>query len=188
MPKLPEPLPFLKGITPYQSTSNKVETEGFAHRLCYNESPFGPSPKALTAMRDNLGVAHHYPDDMGYGRLREKLARHYGLDASRLICGDGSDELIGILVNSFIKQGDEAVISQYAFSLYEVAMRSVGGVSILVPENDLRMDLDAMLKAVTPKTRVVFIANPNNPTGDCLPRKDIETFLRNLRRIRCRLC
>ncbi len=176
----PKPLPFLENMTSYLSSPNKVADEGFTYRLCYNEGAFGPSPKALEAITATLPLTHRYPD-MVYSDLRKAVAQRYNLDEERIIAGAGSDELISVLVNGYLKEGDEVIISKYAFSMYEVAARLVGAKPIMIPENDLQMDLAAMLKAVTPKTRMVFMANPNNPTGSWLARSDIQHFLRDLR-------
>lgn len=174
-----KPLPFLENMTSYLSSPNKVADEGFTYRLCYNEGAFGPSPKALEAIMATLPETHRYPD-MVYTNLRKAIAQKYNLDEHRIIAGAGSDELISVLVNGYLKQGDEVIISRYAFSMYEVAARLVGAKPIMVDEQDLQMDLQAMLKAVTPKTRMVFIANPNNPTGSWLTRHEIALFLRDL--------
>ena len=174
-----KPLPFLENMSSYLSSPNKVDDEGFTYRLCYNEGAFGPSPKALEAIMATLPNTHRYPD-MVYTDLRMAIAKRFNLDEHRIIAGAGSDELISILVNGYLKQGDEVIISKYAFSMYEVAARLVGAKTIMVPEKDLQMDLQAMLKAVTPKTRMVFVANPNNPTGSWLTRHDIALFLRDL--------
>lgn len=174
-----KPLPFLEHMTSYVTSPNKVPDEGYTHRLCYNEGAFGPSPKALEALQATLPETHRYPD-MTYAKLRKAVAQRYHLDEDRIVAGVGSDELISVIVNGYIKEGDEVIISKYAFSLYEVAVRLVGGKPVMVDENDLQTDLPAMLKAVTPRTRMVFLANPNNPTGSCLSRMDIHAFLRDL--------
>ncbi len=175
----PKPLSFLQGMEGYITPQNKVDDDGFKYRLCYNEGAYGPSVRALEAAKAALAQSHRYPD-INYTDLRKAIASKYTLDASRIVCGVGSDELITVLVNGYVKEGDEVIISKYGFSLYEVATKLVGGKPVFVPENDLRMDLNAMLKAVTKKTRMVFIANPNNPTGDCITRSDINAFLREL--------
>jgi histidinol-phosphate aminotransferase len=172
-------LPFLDSITPYQSSANKVEARDGKIRLCYNEGAFGPSPKAIEAMKAVLAQQHQYPD-MGYAHLRNAIGERYKIDATRLVCGAGSDDLIGLIMHSFAREGDEVVCSQYGFAMYPVAARSVGAKPIMVPEQNLRMDLKAMLKAVTPRTKIVFIANPNNPTGSWVTRQEMNDFLRAL--------
>lgn len=174
-----EPLSFLRELTPYQSSANKVEDEGYAVRICYNEGAFGPSPRAVKAMQDVIPNMHRYPD-MGYNRLRAAIAAKYQLDASRIVCGAGSDDLIGLLMHAFVREGDEVISSQYGFAMYAVAARTVGAKPIIIPENDLQTDLDAMLRAVTPRTKAVFLANPNNPTGSWLTRTALNAFLRAL--------
>lgn len=175
----PQPLPFLKNITAYQSSANKVEAEHDAIRLCYNESALGPSPHAMEAVKRALPYSHHYPD-MGYARLRAALAGYYNLDDSRIICGAGSDDLIGLLVHAFVREGDEVLTSQYSFAMYAACARMVGAKPVLVPEDDLKVDLGAMLKAITPKTKMIFLANPNNPTGFTLSREAVQAFLRDV--------
>jgi histidinol-phosphate aminotransferase len=112
--------------------------------------------------------------------LRNAIAKRFNLDANRLMFGAGSDDLILLLLHAFVQPDDEIIASQYAFSMYAVAARAVGAKAVMVPEKDLQPDLDAMLKAVTPRTRIVFIANPNNPTGSWLTRTQINQFLREL--------
>ncbi|HVY12674.1 MAG TPA: histidinol-phosphate transaminase [Alphaproteobacteria bacterium] len=179
MPNRPQPLPFLAQLTAYQSSANKVETGMGKIRLCYNEGALGPSPKAIEAARQAAFRMNHYPD-MGYARLRQALAENYNIDAARIVCGAGSDDLIGLLVHSFLREGDEAICSQYGFAMYPVAIKSVGAKPVMVPEKDLRADLPAMLAAVTPRTKIVFLANPNNPTGSWVTRGEINAFLREL--------
>jgi histidinol-phosphate aminotransferase len=173
-------LPHLSVITPYQSSASRVVDKGGKIRLCYNEGAFGPGPRAIEAMRGAAYTSHCYPD-MCYTNLRDKLAERFKLDANRIVCGAGSDDLIGLLAHAFLTAGDEVVLSQYGFSMYAVAAKAVGAKPVMVPEIDFRTDLKAMLKAVTPKTKAVFLANPNNPTGSWLTRSEIAAFLRDLR-------
>jgi histidinol-phosphate aminotransferase len=174
-----QPLPFLSALTPYQSSVNKVEDRGGKMRLCYNEGAFGASPKALEAARFIMQIAQQYPD-MGYTKLRQAIADRYKLDANRLVCGAGSDDLIGLLVHSFVKEGDEVICSQYGFAMYPVAAKVVGAKPVMIKETNFQTDLQGMLKAVTPKTKIIFIANPNNPTGSWIQRKEFAAFLREL--------
>jgi histidinol-phosphate aminotransferase len=179
MPQTLEPLSFLKTLTPYQSSANKVDDEGYRYRLCYNEGAFGPSPSVVQAMLAAAPNMHRYPD-MGYAQLRQAIADKYQLDAARIVCGAGSDDLIGLLMHAFVGEGDEVISSQFGFAMYAVAARTVGAKPVIIPENDLQTDLRAMLNAVTDRTKVVFLANPNNPTGSWLTRSVINDFLRAL--------
>ncbi|MBI3419057.1 MAG: histidinol-phosphate transaminase [Proteobacteria bacterium] len=179
MPDRLQPLLFLEAITPYQSSVNKVEDRGGKIRLCYNEGAFGPSPRAIEAVRFSASTQHRYPD-MGYARLRQALADRYNLDPLRIVCGAGSDDLIGLLVHAFMREGDEAVCSQYGFAMYPVAAKSVGAKPVMALEKEMRTDLKAMLAAVTRRTKMVFLANPNNPTGSWVARNEMNEFLREL--------
>ncbi len=178
MPEL-KALPYLDALTPYQGSANKVEDKGAKIRLCYNEGAFGPSPRAVEALRAAAFNQHRYPD-MGYDGLRAALAARHRLEAARIVCGAGSDDLIALLTRAFMREGDEAICSQYGFSMYPVAIRVAGGVPVPVPENNFETGLDAMLKAVTPRTKIVFLANPNNPTGSWLRRGAMAAFLHDL--------
>ena len=138
------------------------------HKLSSNESPFGPSPKAVAAYHATEPVLGVYPE--GSARiLREAIAREFGLAADRIVCGNGSDEILHLIANIYLRPGDEVLFSAHGFSLYKIATLANSAVPIEVPEPELRMDVDAVLSRVTPKTRMVFIANPNNPTGTYVP-------------------
>src|SRR5438128_1698171 len=150
MPPRLQSLPHLSALTPYQASASRVHDKGGKIRLCYNEGAFGPSPKVIEAMRAAAYNSHHYPD-MGYTTLREKLAERYTLDASRIVCGAGSDDLIGLLAHGFVAPGDEVICSQYGFAMYPLSARVVGARPVMVPEKNFETDLGAMLKAVTPK-------------------------------------
>jgi histidinol-phosphate aminotransferase len=171
--------PYLSKLTSYASSPNKVEDEGVTCRLCYNESPFGASPKAIEAIRNVAAGIHRYPE-MSYRRLHEAIGKKHTIDPARIVCGAGSDDLLVLLMHAFIGEGDEVIHSEYGYSMYPVAPRIAGGVPVSVPEIDLRTDLNAMLRAVTPRTKAVLMANPNNPTGSWLTRAEINAFLREL--------
>jgi histidinol-phosphate aminotransferase len=176
----PQPHKYLDTLVPYQNNAGKVDDDGNCKiRLCYNEGAFGPSPKAIEAYRAAAGRLHTYPD-MGYVHLRQALADHHNLDPARISCGAGSDDIISVLTRAYVREGDEVVYSQYGFSMYKIAAKTVGATPVAVPEIDMRTDLSAMLKAVTPRTRMVCLANPNNPTGSWLTREEITQFLRQL--------
>jgi histidinol-phosphate aminotransferase len=161
-PTAPVPRPGIMDIAPYIGG----EAAGTI-RLASNEGALGPSPKAMEAYTRLAGTIHRYPDG-GSTELREALAKRFNLDAGRIVCGAGSDELIGLLVRAYAGPGDEVLYSKHGFLMYPIAAKSVGATPVAAPERDLKTDVDAMLAHVTPRTKIVFIANPNNPTGSYL--------------------
>jgi histidinol-phosphate aminotransferase len=148
-------------------------------KLASNENPLGPSPKALAAMRAALDCAHLYPDG-GAFYLRDALAKKLGVPADHLILGAGSNEIIEFLGHAFLDQGDEIVTSEHAFVVYKLVAKVFGARTIEVPSPDLRHDLEAIPAAITPRTRLVFIANPNNPTGTLATQDEIDRFMDRL--------
>lgn len=149
--------------------------EGFASviKLSSNESSMGPSPAALQAFRDSAGQLHRYPDG-SHRQLRAALARVHGLEEDRIICGNGSDELISLTVRAFVRPGDEALLSENGFLMSNIHCRAQGAQLVIAPESDYHVDVDAMLARVTPRTRFCTIANPNNPTGTYLSRSELR--------------
>src|SRR5439155_4798609 len=145
-------------------------------KLASNENPIGPSPKALEAMRRTLGNAQLYPDG-GAFYLRAALADQLGFGSENIILGNGSNEIIEFLGHAFLRPDDDVVISEYAFIAYKLITSLFGARATETSSPDYRHDLDAMLDAITPKTRLVFIANPNNPTGTLEPQSKIERFI-----------
>jgi histidinol-phosphate aminotransferase len=145
-------------------------------KLASNENPLGPSPKALAAMRAALDAAHRYPDGGGF-YLREALAKKLGFSRDHLILGAGSNEIIEFLGHAFLDRGDEIVTSEHAFIVYRLVAAVFGARTIEVPSPDLRHDLDGIIAAITLKTRLIFIANPNNPTGTLAGQKEIDRFM-----------
>lgn len=145
-------------------------------KLASNENPLGPSPKALAAMRDTLERAHFYPDGGGY-YLREAIAQRVGLTRSHVILGCGSNEVIEFIGHAFLKPRDEVVTSQHAFVVYKLMATLFGARTIEVADPGFAHDLDAMAAAVTPRTREIFIANPNNPTGTLVEQAEIDRFM-----------
>ena len=143
------------------------------YKLSSNESPLGPSPKAVAAFRDAADSLALYPDG-GAHHLKAAIAERYGIDSGSLVVGNGSDELLGLIASAFVKAGDEGLYSQYGFLSYPIAIRAAGGRPVIAPERDLVADVDALLARVSDKTRVVFLANPNNPTGALLPRGELR--------------
>jgi histidinol-phosphate aminotransferase len=142
-------------------------------KLSSNESALGPSPKAIEAFKSAADGIDVYPE--GSAKiLREAIAEQFGLDASRIVCGNGSDELLTMLAGIYLEPGDEVIFSEHAFLVYKIATLSNSAKPVIVPEPNLKVDVDAVLKAVTPKTRMVYLANPNNPTGSYLPHDEVR--------------
>jgi histidinol-phosphate aminotransferase len=148
-------------------------------KLSSNESAIGPSEKALEAYRAEAAKLHRYPDS-GHAKLREAIASAYKLDAAHIVCGAGSDELIGLLIHAYAGEGDEILMSRHGFLMYKIYAQGFGAETVMAPEKNLTMDVDAMLAAVTPRTRIVFIANPNNPTGTYIPRAELLRLRKGL--------
>jgi histidinol-phosphate aminotransferase len=175
---------YIRKLVPYQPGKpiEEVEREyGIANsvKLASNENPLGPSPKAVQAMRDKLDQLHLYPDgDCFY--LKSALANKLRIDAERLIFGNGSNELIELAVRTFMRPGDEAVLAHQAFVVYQLVVQAAGGVGKIVPLRNFAHDLAAMGEAIGPKTRIVFLANPNNPTGTIYRRDEWERFLQRV--------
>jgi histidinol-phosphate aminotransferase len=146
-------------------------------KLASNENPLGPSPKALAAMREALPRAHFYPDGGGY-YLREAIAAKFGLRRENIILGNGSNEIIEFIGHAFLKPGDEIVTSDHAFAVYRLMAQLFGVHTIEVPERPgFLQDLDAMLAAITPRTRQVYITSPNNPTGTVVSEAETDAFM-----------
>jgi histidinol-phosphate aminotransferase len=174
-------LPHLTQLTPYQAGKPLEELErelGLtdAIKLASNENPLGPSPLALAAIRDNLGSSHRYPDSHAY-YLKEDLARHLGLAPQQLILGNGSDEVLDLLVRALVPPGGEVVSTTHTFLMYGLLTQAAGGFFRPVPLKEMRVDLAAVAKAVTPQTRLIILNNPNNPTGTAFKRQEWEAFL-----------
>jgi histidinol-phosphate aminotransferase len=163
----PVPGPGILDIAPYVGGDAKLPGIERPIRLASNESALGPSPKAVTAYRALAGEIHRYPDGSA-DELRHALGEHHGLDPARIVCGSGSDELIGLLQRAYAGPGTEIVYSRHGFLMYPIGALAVGATPVAVPERDLTADVDAILAAVTERTKIVFIANPNNPTGTYL--------------------
>jgi histidinol-phosphate aminotransferase len=145
-------------------------------KLASNENPLGPSPRAVEAIKRTLSRLHRYPDGGGHD-LSLKLARRLGLSPANIVIGNGSDDLLGMLACAFLQVGDEAVLPRPSFLMYDIAVRSMGGRAVSVPLKSLRIDLDAMLRRITPKTRIIFLCSPNNPTGTTIGAAAFERFI-----------
>jgi len=180
MSQRPTPQPGITQIAPYVPGRSKAPPGVTAIKLSSNESPLGASPRAVAAYQQVAAHLEIYPE--GTSRvLRDALAEVHGLDAERIVCGNGSDDLLHLLAQCYIGDGDEAVMSQYGFSVYPIVTRAAGGRIVMAPERDYAADVDALLAAVTEKTRIVFLANPNNPTGTYLDAGEVDRLHAGLR-------
>lgn len=145
-------------------------------KLASNENPLGPSPKALAAMHEAVEKAHIYPDGGGY-YLREAIAQKFGFERSQVILGAGSNEILELIGHAFLRPGDEIIAARHAFVVYKLVATLFGASTIEVPDPGFAHDLVGILAAITPKTKVIFIANPNNPTGTLLQQPEIDRFM-----------
>jgi histidinol-phosphate aminotransferase len=150
-----------------------------AIKLASNENPLGPSPMALTVLAETAAILHRYPDG-GANRLRVALADRYKLTSDHVILGNGSDEILGLLARAFLSPGDEAVMADQTFVIYKMEVTAAHGVPMIVPLKQWRHDLPAMLRAITTRTRLVFICNPNNPTGTMASADDVTAFMQRV--------
>jgi len=169
---LPQPRRGVLDIDPYVPGRSKAGATPTRHKLSSNESPLGPSPAALTAYREAIQSLDRYPDG-GATLLRKAIADMHGIPSARIVCGAGSDEILNLIAHAFLEPGDEAIHSEYGFLVYKIATLAAGGLPVVAPEANLTSDVDAILAAVGPRTRIVFLANPNNPTGTYLPASEI---------------
>ena len=176
-----QPPDYIRAIQPYVPGKPIEELErelGIQNsiKLASNENPLGPSPGALTAIEGSFSDLNRYPDGAGY-YLKKALSETLSVHEDELILGNGSNELLDIAARTFMTAGDEAVMAVPSFVVYGMAVQSVGGVSVQVPLKDFRHNLVAMADAVTPKTKMVFIANPNNPTGTFNTADEFDLFM-----------
>lgn len=161
------PKPGIMDIALYQGGSAKIQGRADAIKLSSNENPYGPSPAAQAALVDSATGLHRYPNT-DHASLRAAIGAVHGLDPDRIICGVGSDEVLQFAVHCFAGPGDEIIMTRHGFSMYPILTRMVGATAITVPERDRRVDVDAILAAVSPRTRIVFLTNPGNPTSTML--------------------
>ncbi len=173
MSEKPEALPQLEGIHIYVPGEEAPSVNGRSYKLASNENPLGSSARALEAYRAEAAKLWLYPDG-GANKLRAALAEKHGLDADRIVCGAGSDEIFYMLARAYLAPGDESISTRHAFAIYAVVAQMSGAKSVVVDEADFHADVDAILAAVTPKTKIVWLANPNNPTGTYLPFDEIK--------------
>ena len=169
----PAPRPGILDIAPYVPGKSSAAGHAKPIKLSSNEGALGPSPRALEAYAKAAGELHRYPDG-ACEALRAAIGRRFGLDPARIVCGAGSDELIALLVKSYAGPGDEVLFSQYGFLMYPLAALAAGATPVKAPERDWRTDVDALLAGAGPKTKLCFVANPNNPTGTYIPATELK--------------
>src|SRR5262245_51525460 len=175
----PVPQPGILEISPYVPGESSVPSGIKPIKLSSNETPLGPSPKAIAAYKAAADELDRYPDGAATA-LRDAIARQYGLNPDRIVCGNGSDELINLIAHAYLGAGDEAVYSAHGFLMYKIATLACGARPVSVPEKGYKADVDAILARVTAKTRIVFLANPNNPTGTYLPHGEVRRLHQGL--------
>ncbi len=166
----PSPKPWIEGIHPYVPGAARAADGRELVKLSANENPLGTSPAAVAAFAEAQAAAR-YPDPDA-GALRAKLGEMHGIDPARIVCGTGSDELLNLAAQGYAGPDDEVLFPRYSFAVYDIAARRCGAVPIEAPDKEYGTDVDALLAAVTERTCVVFLANPNNPTGTFLPRPE----------------
>lgn len=175
----PTPNSGILDIAPYIGGKSSAAPGVRVVKLSSNETPLGPSPAAIAAYKEAATTLHRYPDGAA-SKLREAIAEVYKLPEEQIICGAGSDELIGLLVHAYVAAGDEVLISEHGFLMYKIYAQSVGAKVIDAPEKVLKTDVDALLAAVTGKTKIVFVANPNNPTGSYISASEMKRLREGL--------
>jgi len=172
----PQPLPNILDIVPYKGG----EPADGGWKLSSNENPLGASNAAIDAMKQAAETMERYPDG-GATRLRRAIAEKYGLDADRIVCGSGSDEIFQLLGRAYLRPGDEIIQTKHGFLVYRLVAQQSGAKTLSAEENNYTADVDAMLDLVTDKTRMVFLANPNNPTGTYIPFDEVKRLHAGLR-------
>jgi histidinol-phosphate aminotransferase len=176
---IPQPRPELAGLAPY--TQGKCELPEYAApvKLSSNESRLGPSPRAIEAYKNAADTLQNYPDG-SQTALRQAIGAAFGLPAEKIVCGNGSDELLLLLIRAYVRPGDEVVFSRFSFTMAMVHATAQGATLRIADEPRLRPDTDSLLAAVTPRTRIVFLASPNNPVGQYLPKSELWRLHRGL--------
>jgi len=169
----PSPRNGILDIKPYVPGAHKVQGHAEPIVLSANETPLGASPHAIAAFQNSANKLERYPDSAAT-QLREAIAEIYGLTADRIVCGSGSDELLSLLAQSYLSAGDEAIYTEHGFLVYKIAILASGATPVIAPEHNLTADINAILERVTSRTKMVFLANPNNPTGTYLPMEKVR--------------
>jgi len=175
----PQPRPGVLTIEAYVPGKSSAPGVAKVYKLSSNETPLGPSPKAVAAYNEVGRHLEDYPDGAAT-ELREAIGRAFGLDPDRIVCGAGSDDLLNLLARAYLADGDEAIHTTHGFLVYPIATLGTGATPVEAPETNYTADVDAILKRVTPKTKLVFLANPNNPTGTYLPFDEVKRLHKGL--------
>ncbi|WP_282094396.1 histidinol-phosphate transaminase [Epibacterium ulvae] len=173
------PQPGIMDIALYQAGKSHVAGQTRVLKLSANENPFGPSPKAIAAAQSAAPDLHRYPST-DHTELRAAIGEVHNLDPDRVICGVGSDEVLQFVVQSYTGPGDEVIYTEHGFSMYPILARQAGATPVCVPETNRVVDVDLILKAVTERTRLVFLTNPGNPTGTLLPADEVARLAEQL--------
>lgn len=172
----PKPRPGILEIAPYVGGKSKAPGTDTPIKLSSNETPLGPAPEARQAFLSPAAGLEQYPDGKALA-LKQAIAQRYDLNPAGLMLGNGSDEVLQLLAQAYLGPGDEAIFSEHTFLVYSIVTRANGAVPVRVPEKNYRADVEGMIAALTPRTRMVFLANPDNPTGSYLGRSSLERLL-----------
>ena len=169
----PQPRARVLDIQAYVPGKSTAPGAAKVFKLSSNETPLGPSPKAIAAYKKAAEHLEDYPDGAAFD-LREAIGRAFGLDPDRIVCGAGSDDLLNLLARAYLADGDEAIHTTHGFLVYPIATLGTGATPVVAPETNYTADVDAIIKALTPRTKIVFLANPNNPTGTYIPFDEVK--------------
>ena len=175
----PQPRSGVLDIAPYVPGKSTAPGVAKVFKLSSNETPLGPSANAIAAYRAAGEHLEDYPDGSA-AALRDAIGAAFGLDPDRIVCGAGSDDLLNLLARAYLTDGDEGIYTKHGFVVYPIATMGTGAKAVAVPEKDFTADVNAILKAVTPKTKIVFLANPNNPTGTYVPFDEVKRLQKSL--------
>lgn len=175
----PQPRPGVLDIASYVPGKSAAPGLARVFKLSSNETPLGPSPKAIAAYRAVADHLQDYPDGSA-SALREAIGRAFGLDPARIVCGAGSDDLLNLIADAYLRDGDEAIHTTHGFLVYPIATLGSGAKPVVAPEKNFTADIDAILARVTERTKVVFLANPNNPTGTYVPFDEVKRLHKGL--------
>jgi histidinol-phosphate aminotransferase len=175
----PQPRPGVLDIAPYVPGKSSAPGVAKVYKLSSNETPLGPSPKAKEAYVAAGQHLEDYPDGAATA-LRDAIGRRFGLDPARIVCGAGSDDILNLIARAYLADGDEAIHTTHGFLVYPIATLGTGAKPVVAAEKNFTADVDTILAAVTPRTKVVFLANPNNPTGTYIPFDEVKRLRRDL--------
>ena len=170
---IPVPRPGVMLIEAYVPGKSAAASTGKVYKLSSNETPLGASPYAVDAFKAVAEKLELYPDGSAT-QLRDTIGARYGLDPNRIVCGAGSDELLSLITNAFMGPGDEGIYTEHGFLVYKIAIQAAGGTPVVAREKNFQTDVDAILNCVTPRTKIVYLANPNNPTGTYISFDEVK--------------